>query len=289
MLLIAGPCVIEDEGLVLEVAQELKRQTQGLPVDLFLKASFDKANRSSLEGFRGPGLKEGLAILGRVRAKTGLRVLTDLHSVEQAEAVAETVDALQVPAFLCRQTDLIVAATQAALKFSRRLNLKKGQFLAPWDMRNLVEKVEAVASQFLSLGGEKIPERFLSLTERGVSFGYQTLVVDMISFQEMKKIKSPLLKDITVIYDVTHSIQRPGGGPGGKSSGGRRESLEPLARAAMAAGAQGLFMECHPQPERAKSDGANAFRLPYVGQFIEQLLAIRALVSGQPFLLPAEE
>jgi 2-dehydro-3-deoxyphosphooctonate aldolase (KDO 8-P synthase) len=277
MTLIAGPCVIEDEGLVMEVATELKRQTQGLNVQLFFKSSFDKANRTSIDGFRGPGLEEGLKILSRVKAKTGLPVLTDIHTPDQALKVAEFVDFLQVPAFLCRQTDMIVACAEAALKFKRKLNVKKGQFLAPWDAKNIVDKIQAVRAKH----PEAKPENdWFYVTERGISFGYNTLVVDMISFQTMKRFGVP------TIYDATHSIQTPGGGPGGKSTGGKREYLETLARSAMAAGADGLFMETHPRPAEAKSDGPNAFYLEHAGTFIKQLLAIRELVATQPKLLP---
>lgn len=277
MTLIAGPCVIEDEGLVLEVATELKRQTADLPVQLYFKASFDKANRTSIDGFRGPGLEEGLKILEKVRAKTGLPLLTDFHTPDQAEPVARVVDFMQIPAFLCRQTDLIVAGAEAAIRHGRRLNVKKGQFLAPWDARNIVEKGHAVAKK---MGKNDLAADWLCLTERGASFGYNSLVVDMTSFQCMKTFGVP------VIYDATHSIQTPGAGPSGKSTGGKREYLETLARAAMAAGADGLFMECHPRPQQAKSDGPNAFYLEHVGTFVKQLLAIRELVAGQPKLLP---
>jgi len=282
MTLIAGPCVLEDEGLVMEIAQELKAQLAGLPVQLFFKASFDKANRTSISGFRGPGMETGLKLLEQVKSKTGLPILTDFHTPEQAEPVAEVVDFLQVPAFLCRQTDMIVAAAKAALKHDRRLNIKKGQFLAPWDAHNIVEKVRAVEMKMK--GGPKKDTHsdadWFYLTERGTSFGYNTLVVDMISFQCMKNYGVP------VIYDATHSIQTPGGGAGGKSTGGKREYLESLARAAMAAGADGLFMECHPRPEVAKSDGPNAFYLEHVGAFIRQLLEIRSVVAKFPKLLP---
>lgn len=277
MTLIAGPCVIEDEGLTLEIAQELKRQLSGLPVQLYFKASFDKANRSSVESFRGPGLKKGLEILSKIKERTGLPILTDLHTPDQARPVAQVVDFLQVPAFLCRQTDLVVAATEAALEFKCKLNVKKGQFLAPWDAKNIVEKVRSVQKSHPGPGPEG---ELLYLTERGASFGYNTLVVDMISFQCIQQFGVP------VIYDATHSIQMPGAGAGGKSTGGKREYLETLARAAMAAGANGLFMECHPRPQEAKSDGPNAFYLAYVGEFIRQLLAIRELVGSQPKLLP---
>ncbi len=278
MLLIAGPCVIEDDALVLEVAEELKRQCEGLPVDLYFKASFDKANRSSIEGFRGPGMKEGLKTLARVKEKTGLRLLTDFHTPEQAEPVAEIVDFLQIPAFLCRQTDMILAGAQAALSHGCKLNVKKGQFLAPWDAKNIVDKVREVER----LPGSKAPvsKDWFWLTERGVTHGYNTLVVDMISFQQMQRFGVP------IVYDATHSIQVPGGGAGGKSTGGKREYLEVLARSAMAAGANGLFMECHPRPAEAKSDGPNAFYLEHVGTFIKQLLEIRKLVGSMPKLLP---
>jgi 2-dehydro-3-deoxyphosphooctonate aldolase (KDO 8-P synthase) len=277
MTLIAGPCVIEDEGLVMEVAQELKRQTADLPVELYFKASFDKANRTSIDGFRGPGMEEGLKIMEKVKAKTGLPLLTDIHTPDQAMEVASVIDFIQVPAFLCRQTDMIIASAEAALKHGRRLNVKKGQFLAPWDAKNIVEKIRAVEAK--SATKSKRPDWF-TLTERGVCFGYNTLVVDMVSFQVMKRLGVP------TIYDATHSIQSPGAGPGGKSTGGKREFLETLARSAMAAGADGLFMECHPRPAEAKSDGPNAFYLEHVNTFLKQLLEIRALTAKMPKLLP---
>ncbi len=282
MTLIAGPCVIEDEGLILEVASELKRQLAGLPVKLYFKASFDKANRTSIEGFRGPGLAEGMRLLDKVKSKTGLPLLTDFHTPDQAESVAEMIDFLQVPAFLCRQTDMIIAAAEACLKHGRRLNVKKGQFLAPWDAKNIVEKVHAVEERAMKQGWlkSKPDAEWFALTERGVCHGYNTLVVDMVSFQTMKAFGVP------TIYDATHSIQSPGAGAGGKSTGGKREYLETLARAAMASGADGLFMECHPRPAQAKSDGPNAFYLEHVGTFVRQLLEIRALVAKMPKLLP---
>ena len=177
--LIAGPCVIEDEGLTLEIAQELKRQLQGLPIDLYFKASFDKANRTSIDGFRGPGMEAGLTILSNIRAKTGLKLLTDFHTPDQAEPVAQIVDFLQIPAFLCRQTDMIIAGAEAALRHGRKLNVKKGQFLAPSDAKNIVEKVMAVQKK----SDSKAPiSDWFYLIERGTSFGYNTLVVDMTSF-----------------------------------------------------------------------------------------------------------
>lgn len=283
MTLIAGPCVIEDNttdsGLVFEVAEELKRQLGDLissgEVNLYFKASFDKANRTSIDGFRGPGMELGLKILDRVRAKTGLPILTDLHTPEQAKPVADVVDFLQIPAFLCRQTDLIVAGAEAALKKGRRLNVKKGQFLAPWDTKNIVDKARAVEEKL----GIKGTQDWLCLTERGTSFGYNALVVDMTGFQVMSGFGVP------TIHDATHCVQSPGGGAGGKSTGGKREMIEVLARAAMAAGADGLFLECHPRPDVAKSDGPNAFYLEHVGTFVKQMLAFRKLAKSTPKLL----
>ncbi len=283
MTLIAGPCVIEDNtldtGIVFEIAEELKRQLGPLiksgEVNLYFKASFDKANRTSIDGFRGPGMELGLKILDRVRAKTGLPILTDLHTPDQAKPVADVVDFMQIPAFLCRQTDLIVAGAEAALRNKRRLNVKKGQFLAPWDAKNIVDKARAVEEKI----GIKGAKDWLCLTERGTSFGYNALVVDMTGFQVMSGFGVP------TIHDATHCVQSPGSGAGGKSTGGKREMIEVLARAAMAAGADGLFMECHPRPEVAKSDGPNAFYLEHVGTFVRQMLAFRALASSSPKLL----
>lgn len=276
LTLLAGPCVIEDEGLVLEIATELKRQLADLPVNFFFKASFDKANRTSIDGFRGPGMKEGLRILGNVKAKTGVSLVTDLHETQQARPVAEIVDCLQLPAFLCRQTDLVVEAARAALHFKKHLNIKKGQFLAPWDAKNIVEKVRAVEKK------ENIHPKddWFYLTERGASFGYNALIVDMTGFQTMKSFGVP------VLFDATHSVQSPGAGPGGTSTGGKRGNIEVLSRAAMAAGADGLFMECHPNPAVAKSDGPNAFYLEHVGTFVKQMLQIRQVVAEMPKLLP---
>ncbi len=275
-VVIAGPCVIEDEGLILETATELKRQLGPQKVDFFFKSSFDKANRTSIDGFRGPGMKEGLRILSLAKEKCGVKLVTDIHTPDQASPVAAVVDFVQIPAFLCRQTDLVVAAAESALRFRRKLNIKKGQFLAPWDAKNIVEKVRAVESKL----GESPDKDWLWLTERGASFGYNNLVVDMSAFQTMQKFGVP------VIYDATHSVQSPGAGAGGKSTGGKRENIEVLARAAVAAGADGLFLECHPNPAVAKSDGPNAFYLEHVGEFVKQLLSLRALANGMPKLLP---
>jgi 2-dehydro-3-deoxyphosphooctonate aldolase (KDO 8-P synthase) len=279
MILIAGPCVIENEDLALEVAESLKAQLKGLPVQLFFKSSFDKANRTSVEGFRGPGLEAGLKVLEKVKKITGLPVLTDVHTPDQVDAVASVCDFIQIPAFLCRQTDLVVAGAEAAIKYNRKLNIKKGQFLAPWDTGNIVDKVRSVEAKSSKKNSD--PEWYY-LTERGTSFGYNTLVVDMISFDEMKRFGVP------TIFDATHSVQKPGGGAGGKSTGGNRHHIEVLARAAMSAGADGLFMECHPRPAEAKSDGPNAFYLDRVGTFIQTLLEFRALTRKHARLIGKE-
>jgi len=284
---IAGPCVIEGESFALDIAKELKSQLSGLDIELYFKSSFDKANRSSVKSFRGPGLQEGLKILEKVRAQTGLPVFTDYHLPEQAEVVAQIVDFIQVPAFLCRQTDMILAGAEAALRHGRKLNIKKGQFLAPWDMKNAVDKAREVANaevgrgpKSATTGGVAPTPDWLWVTERGVSFGYNRLVVDMISFQEMSRLGVP------VIYDATHSVQNPGAAAGGTETGGNRIYLESLARAAFAAGAEGLFLECHPDPSRAKSDAHTAFYLESVGKFVRQLVEIKNLVAKFPHLLP---
>jgi 2-dehydro-3-deoxyphosphooctonate aldolase (KDO 8-P synthase) len=281
MTVIAGPCVIEDEGMILEVARELKQQLAGLPIRLYFKSSFDKANRTSIHGFRGPGLEDGLKILAKAKAATGLPLLTDFHTPEQAERVAEVVDYLQIPAFLCRQTDMVMEGARAALMHGRRLNVKKGQFLAPWDTRNIVTKAQEVLADLSKTPGFKQPDsEWLTLCERGASFGYNTLVVDMTGFPIMKSFGVP------VIHDATHSVQRPGAGSGGASTGGKREFIETLARSAMAAGADGVFLECHPDPARAKSDGPNAMPLEHVGEFVRQMLKIREVVGAMPRLIP---
>jgi 2-dehydro-3-deoxyphosphooctonate aldolase (KDO 8-P synthase) len=237
LFVIAGPCVIESETHAMTMARALAEICARLGVPLIFKASFDKANRSSLESFRGPGLAEGLRILTKIKAATGLPVLTDIHEPAQAAPAAEVCDVLQIPAFLCRQTDLLLAAG----KSGAAVNIKKGQFLSPREISNAVEKVT-------STGNHKI-----ILTERGTSFGYQDLVVDMRTFGIMRKLGYP------VVFDVTHSVQIPGGE--GKSSGGQPEFIEPLARAAVAAGVDGVFMEVHDDPAHALSDGANALPL----------------------------
>src|ERR1700723_1330036 len=237
LFLIAGPCVIESEAHAMSMAERLAKIARGLKVPLIFKASYDKANRSSVSSFRGPGLKEGLRILGKIKSATGLPILTDVHEVSHVSPAAEVCDVLQIPAFLSRQTDLLVAVG----KSGRVANIKKGQFLSPWDIANATEKVA-------STGNEKI-----ILTERGTSFGYQNLVVDMRSFPIMRELGYP------VVFDVTHSVQLPGGE--GKSSGGQPEFIEPLARAGAAAGVDGLFLELHDNPAKALSDGSNALPL----------------------------
>jgi 2-dehydro-3-deoxyphosphooctonate aldolase (KDO 8-P synthase) len=253
LVLIAGPCVIESEAHALGLAEAVAKIAAELRVPYIFKASYDKANRTSLSSYRGPGVAEGLRVLRKVRETLRLPVLTDVHEAAQVLAAAEVADVLQIPAFLSRQTDLIVAAARAG----RAVNLKKGQFLAPWEMAHAVEKVR-------SAGNHRI-----LLTERGASFGYQNLVVDMRSFPILRKLGCP------VIFDVTHSVQLPGGQ--GKGSGGQPEFIEPLARAGVAAGVDGVFLEVHEEPARALSDGANALRLDDLPGLLEKLLALSAL------------
>jgi 2-dehydro-3-deoxyphosphooctonate aldolase (KDO 8-P synthase) len=255
LTLIAGPCVIESADHALMMARECAARARDAGLDLVFKSSFDKANRSSIESFRGLGLRAGLDVLRRVRAETGLPVLTDVHDTAQVEAVAEVVDVLQIPAFLCRQTDLITAAARSG----RAVNVKKGQFLAPSDARNIVEKARAA-------GCEK-----LLLTERGVSFGYNNLVVDMRSFPIMREFGAP------VVFDVTHSLQLPGGL--GHATGGLSEYIEPLARAGVACGVDAVFMEVHDRPESAPSDGPNMLPLARLGPLLKMLREIHDLVG----------
>jgi 2-dehydro-3-deoxyphosphooctonate aldolase (KDO 8-P synthase) len=247
---IAGPCVIESEELAVETAHTLAAMAERLGLALVFKSSFDKANRSSIGSYRGPGLAEGLRVLAIVKAETGLPVLTDVHEPHQCAPAAEVCDVLQIPAFLCRQTDLVVAAARTG----RAVNLKKGQFMAPDDMLRVVEKAR-------STGNAKV-----TVTERGVSFGYHNLVVDMRSFAMLHE------DGIPVIYDVTHSLQLPGGGA---ESGGLRRYAEPLARAAVAAGADGVFLEVHPDPEHAKSDAAVQLDPERAGKLLASLLRLR--------------
>jgi 2-dehydro-3-deoxyphosphooctonate aldolase (KDO 8-P synthase) len=249
LFLIAGPCVIESETHVRAMADALQRITADLDVPFIFKASYDKANRTSLKSFRGPGLKEGTRILGRLARETGLPVLTDVHEPSHCEVAAEAVDVLQIPAFLCRQTDLLLAAG----KTGRAINIKKGQFVAPWDMQHPVEKLR-------STGNERV-----FLTERGASFGYNNLVVDYRSLPIMRAMAP-------VVFDGTHSVQQPSAANG--VSGGQPEFIPLLARAAVAAGIDGLFLEVHDDPANAKSDGANALDLKLLKPLLEQLLAI---------------
>lgn len=253
LALIAGPCVIESEAHVNMLASALSTLSKRLEAAFIFKASFDKANRSSVNSYRGPGIKEGLRILKGVRDR-GIAVLTDIHEPGQAALAAESVDIIQIPAFLCRQTDLLVAAGSSG----RVVNIKKGQFLSPGDIVHAAEKVA-------STGNDKI-----ILTERGTSFGYQNLVVDMRSFPIMRKLGYP------VVFDVTHSVQLPGGA--GNSSGGQPEFIEPLARAGTAAGVDGIFLEVHDNPAKALSDGTNALALDRLRPLLEKILKLAALV-----------
>ncbi len=250
LFLIAGPCVIEEEGMMMETAGELKAIAAELLIPLIFKSSYDKANRSSLRSARGPGIGSGLKILEKIKAKYGIPILSDIHHPDEAEAAAGVLDVLQIPAFLCRQTDLLIAAA----KTGRPVNVKKGQFLAPWDMANVVEKIESAGS------------RKILLTERGATFGYNNLVSDMRAIPILKRFGYP------VVFDATHSVQLPGGA--GKSSSGQREFVPTLARAAVAAGCHGLFMEVHPDPDRAPSDGPNMVPLKELKPLLAQLKRI---------------
>jgi 2-dehydro-3-deoxyphosphooctonate aldolase (KDO 8-P synthase) len=250
---LAGPCVLEERGLVLDVAGELAELARARGLDLIFKSSFDKANRSSLGAERGPGLEEGLELLSEVRRETGLPLVTDVHHPEQCAPAAEVVDVLQIPAFLCRQTDLVLAAARTG----RAVNVKKGQFLAPWDMGNVVEKARAAGD-----GG-------VLVTERGTSFGYGRLVVDMTGFRHLVKAGAP------IVFDATHSVQEPGAL--GTRTGGDRTQAPVLARAAVATGlVDGLFFEVHPDPDRAPSDGPNMVRLADFGAILDGVLAIHS-------------
>jgi 2-dehydro-3-deoxyphosphooctonate aldolase (KDO 8-P synthase) len=258
-----GTCVIESEQMCMDVAGELKEIFDPLKdkVNFHYKGSFDKANRSSIDSFRGPGLEKGLEILAKVKKTYGVNLITDYHWPEQADAVASVVDTMQVPAFLCRQTDMILAGAQACKKHGAQLKIKKGQFLSPEETGNIVEK----AASFLSKDD-------ILLTERGTSFGYNNLVVDMASFQIMKSF------GVRAIHDATHCVQRPGGL--GKITGGKREQIRTLARAAVAAGADGIFMEVHPNPDEAKSDSTTSLPLSQAKQIVEELLRLHEVVKG---------
>lgn len=256
LLLIAGPCVIEGEDFTVSIAKRLKEIVAGLPVQLVFKASFDKANRTSGSAFRGAGMEAGLEVLARVKRETGLPVTTDIHETWQAEPVGKVCDLLQIPAFLARQTDLLVAAA----KTGRAVNVKKGQFMAPWDMKSVVAKLR-------SAGCDNV-----LLCERGTFFGYGRLVNDMRSLPQMRSLGVP------VIFDATHSVQEPGGL--GTATGGNREMVEPLARAATAIGVDGLFFEVHPDPDKSPSDGPNMLRLDEFPSVLKRVLAIRQAVES---------
>ena len=257
LVMIAGPCVIESAELTLAIARTLKGYAAELNLPLIFKASFDKANRTSLTSFRGPGLSAGLEILARVKDEVGLPVISDVHQVADVEPAAEVLDVLQIPAFLCRQTDLLVAAAQTG----KAVNIKKGQFMAPWDMGPVVDKVFATGN------------RRVLLTERGAMFGYNNLVVDFRSLPIMRGLGCP------VVLDVTHSVQLPGGQ--GSCSGGQKEYIPLLARAGVAAGVDALFMEVHPEPEQALCDGPNSLPLSQVLPLWRQLAALHQLLRGQ--------
>ena len=255
LFLIAGPCVIESEAHARAMAEAIQRITSDVGIPYIFKASYDKANRTSVKSFRGPGLREGTRILGRLAKDTGLPVLTDVHEPAHCEVAAEAVDVLQIPAFLCRQTDLLAAAG----KTGRAVNIKKGQFVAPWDMAHPLDKVR-------STGNERV-----FLTERGASFGYNTLVVDYRSLPQMRRMAP-------VVFDGTHSVQQPSAGNG--VSGGQPEFIPVLVRAAVAAGVDGIFLEVHDDPAQAMSDGANALRLDLLKPLLERLMAIHEAASG---------
>ncbi|MBN2476503.1 MAG: 3-deoxy-8-phosphooctulonate synthase [Pirellulales bacterium] len=258
LLVIAGPCVMEDEALVLSIAERLKQIATELRLQMVFKASFDKANRTSVDAYRGPGLRRGLDILHQVKEATGLPVTTDIHEPPQASPVAEVCELLQIPAFLARQTDLLSAAAETG----RAVHVKKGQFLAPWDMKHVVGKLAAAGC------------RHVLLCERGTFFGYGRLVNDMRAIPQMQTLGVP------VVFDATHSVQEPGGL--GSATGGNRAMVEPLARAAVAVGADGLFFETHPVPEEALSDGPNMVPLDQFAGLLRRLLAVRHAVEELP-------
>ncbi len=255
LIIIAGPCVIESEEILFGTAERLREIAGNLGLPIIFKSSYDKANRSSLSSFRGPGMERGLELLDGVRKRFGLPVLTDIHTPDEARTASEVVDYLQIPAFLCRQTDLIIAASETG----KPVNIKKGQFLAPWDVKNIIQK-------FTSTGN-----RNLMITERGTTFGYNNLVVDFRAFPIMRGYGYP------VIFDVTHSLQLPGGR--GDASGGNREFAPTLARAAVAAGVDGLFLEVHPDPDKALCDGPNMISLESLEGMLREVKAIHRLLS----------
>ena len=257
LALIAGPCVIESEKIAMEIAEKLKRITTDLHVPFIFKASYDKANRTSIKSFRGPGLNDGLKILQKIKTELDLPVLSDVHKEEEIDPAAEVLDILQIPAFLCRQTDLLVKAAQTG----KPVNVKKGQFLAPWDMKNVVVKLEESGNSNILL------------TERGATFGYNNLVVDMRSLVLMREHGYP------VIFDATHSLQQPGGQ--GTTSGGQSEMVPDLARGAVAVGCDALFMEIHTDPSKALSDGPNMLKIDLLPELLEQLVTLDQVVKGK--------
>lgn len=257
LALIAGPCVIESEQNAMGIAEKLKRITEDLGVPFIFKASYDKANRTSIKSFRGPGLENGLKILQKIKTELDLPILSDVHKEEEIEPAAEVLDILQIPAFLCRQTDLLVKAAQTG----KPVNVKKGQFMAPWDMKNVVVKLEESGNNNILL------------TERGATFGYNNLVVDMRSLVLMRDYGYP------VVFDSTHSLQQPGGQ--GTKSGGQREMIPDLARGAVAVGCDALFMEIHPDPDNALSDGPNMLKLELLPELLEQLVTLDRIVRGK--------
>ncbi|SCI10394.1 2-dehydro-3-deoxyphosphooctonate aldolase [uncultured Roseburia sp.] len=258
---LAGPCVIESEESVMYIAENLKSIMDTYNVDFYFKASFDKANRSSLKSYRGPGLDEGIKILEKVKSKYNVKIVTDIHESCQASKVASVADIIQIPAFLCRQTDLLVAAA----KTNKIINVKKAQFLAPWDMKNVIEKLKGVGCDNIML------------CERGTTFGYNRLVVDMTGIVEMKKFGYP------VIFDATHSVQMPGGN--GTTTGGNREYVEYLARAATAVGVDGVFAEVHPYPDKALSDGPNMITIEKFEEVLSQMLEINEILVRREIIV----
>jgi len=255
LLLIAGPCVIEDYSTTYDIASYLKKLTDRLSLQFVFKASYDKANRTSVDSFRGPGLTKGLEILSQIKKELDIKILSDIHQIDQIEPAADVLDILQIPAFLCRQTDLIMAAA----KTQKPINIKKGQFLAPWDIKNVVKKVTATGNHQVFI------------TERGAMFGYNNLVVDFRSIQIIREMGIP------VIFDTTHSIQLPGGA--GTSSGGQRAYAPALARAAVASDADGIFMEVHKDPDSALCDGPNSLKLDDLETLLSQLIAIKTVLD----------
>ena len=264
LMIMAGMNVLECEGLALEIGQHLKGVCTDLGLPFVFKASFDKANRSSIHSYRGPGLTEGLRILAKIKAEIGAPIITDVHEIDQAEAVAAVADIVQIPAFLCRQTDLVIATARATLAAGGLLHVKKGQFLAPWDCKNILDKIR-----------EATGKDFTILCERGVSFGYNNLVVDMLGIEEMKRLGAP------VTIDATHAVQLPGADPrsDSASTGGRRFGVPLLAKSAVAAGANGVFLEFHPDPEKALCDGPSCLPLDGAHAMLATLKAVHAAVQ----------